>query len=106
MTCAQRVPICGNINLLYKFKLCHLFVICCICHYCLSPTLPSIFHQSSTIGLVTLNEMKAKQEDVVKEREKKLARKQRDEERKRKKEIEAKNEQKRKEKQKVSFGHV
>lgn len=57
--------------------------------------------QTSTIGLVTLTEMKAKQEDVVKEREKKLARKQKEEERKRKREIEAKNEQKREEKQKV-----
>lgn len=32
--------------------------------------------QSSTIGLVTLDEMKAKQENIVREREKKLAQKQ------------------------------
>ncbi|XP_047737182.1 protein FAM50A-B isoform X3 [Hyalella azteca] len=46
--------------------------------------------------------MKAKQEFVVKEREKKLARKQREEERKRNREIQAKNEQKREEKRKIA----
>uniref|UniRef100_A0A2P2I5U1 Protein FAM50 homolog n=1 Tax=Hirondellea gigas TaxID=1518452 RepID=A0A2P2I5U1_9CRUS len=64
----------------------------------------AVEHQlkSSTIGLVTLTEMKAKQEDVVKQREKKLARKQREQDRKRKREIEAKNEQKREQKEKIA----
>lgn len=61
-----------------------------------------LFYQSSTIGLVTLNEMKAKQEDVVKEREKELARKQKEQEKQRKREIEAKNAEKRHQKEQVS----
>ena len=36
--------------------------------------------KTSTIGLVTLNEMKAKQENIVKERERKLAQKEREKE--------------------------
>ena len=57
--------------------------------------------QSSTIGLVTLNEMKAKQEDVVKEREKELARKIREQEKLLKKEIEAKQAKKKEQREKV-----
>lgn len=59
--------------------------------------------QSSTIGLVTLNEMKAKQEDVVKEREKELARKIREQEKLLKKEIEAKQAKKKEQREKVSW---
>lgn len=62
----------------------------------------SLFLQSSTIGLVTLNEMKAKQEDVVKEREKELARKIREQEKLLKKEIEAKQAKKKEQREKVS----
>ncbi|KAB7495310.1 Protein FAM50-like protein [Armadillidium nasatum] len=58
--------------------------------------------KSSTIGLVTLNEMKAKQEDVVKEREKELARKQREKEKQKKREIEAKNAEKKQQKEKIA----
>lgn len=54
--------------------------------------------RSSTVGLVTLNEMKAKQEGLVKEREKQLAL---NKESKIKKEIEIKNEQKEKQKKQV-----
>lgn len=59
--------------------------------------------QSSTIGLVTLNEMKAKQEDVVKEREKELARKKKEQEKLLKKEIEAKQAKKKEQREKVSY---
>ncbi|XP_037774583.1 protein FAM50 homolog [Penaeus monodon] len=58
--------------------------------------------KSSTIGLVTLNEMKAKQEDVVKEREKELARKQKEQEKLMKKEIEAKQAKKKEQRDKIA----
>lgn len=55
--------------------------------------------KSSTIGLVTLDEMKAKQEDIVREREKKLALKKDEKEREKQRALEAiqaeKNKQKR-----------
>ncbi|XP_054746867.1 protein FAM50 homolog [Anastrepha obliqua] len=55
--------------------------------------------KSSTIGLVTLDEMKAKQEDIVREREKKLAQKKDEKEREKQRALEAiqaeKNKQKR-----------
>lgn len=57
--------------------------------------------KSSTIGLVTLNEMKAKQENIVKEREKKLAQKQAEKERERQREIEAKQAEKSKQKRQI-----
>ena len=59
-----------------------------------------MFLQSSTIGLVTLNEMKAKQEDVMKERKKELARKIR-EQKLLKKEIEANQAKKKEQRDKV-----
>lgn len=58
-------------------------------------------HQSSTIGLVTLNEMKAKQENIVKEREKKLAQKQAEKEREKQRQLEAKQAEKNKQKRQV-----
>lgn len=64
---------------------------------------PYVSLQSSTIGLVTLNEMKAKQEDVVKEREKELARKIREQEKLLKKEIEAKQAKKKEQREKVCW---
>lgn len=63
-------------------------------------------HQSSTIGLVTLNEMKAKQENIVKEREKKLAQKQAEKERERQRQMEAKQAEKNKQKRQVSCGNI
>lgn len=57
--------------------------------------------KSSTIGLVTLDEMKAKQEHIVQEREKKLAQKKAEKEKERQKEIEAKQAQKNKQKQQI-----
>lgn len=57
--------------------------------------------QSSTIGLVTLDEMKAKQENIVREREKKLAQKQAEKERERQRELEAKQAEKNKQKKQV-----
>lgn len=57
--------------------------------------------QHSTIGLVTLDEMRAKQDDVIKEREKKIAQKKAEKEQKRKEEIEAKNAQKQLQKQQI-----
>lgn len=59
--------------------------------------------KSSTIGLVTLDEMKAKQEHIVREREKKLAQKKAEKEKERQKEIEAKQAQKNKQKRQVQF---
>lgn len=59
--------------------------------------------KSSTIGLVTLDEMKAKQEHIVREREKKLAQKKAEKEKERQKEIEAKQAQKNKQKRQVSL---
>lgn len=58
--------------------------------------------KSSTIGLVTLNEMKAKQEDVVKEREKELARKKKEQEKLLRKEIEAKQAKKKEQREKIA----
>lgn len=57
--------------------------------------------KSSTIGLVTLDEMKAKQEHIVREREKKLAQKKAEKEKEKLKEIEAKLAQKNKQKRQV-----
>ncbi|XP_022907328.1 protein FAM50 homolog [Onthophagus taurus] len=57
--------------------------------------------KSSTIGLVTLDEMKAKQENIVKEREKKLAQKQAEKERERQRQMEAKQAEKNKQKRQI-----
>ncbi|XP_076259757.1 protein FAM50 homolog [Rhynchophorus ferrugineus] len=57
--------------------------------------------KSSTIGLVTLNEMKAKQENIVKEREKKLAQKQAEKEREKQRQLEAKQAEKNKQKKQI-----
>lgn len=57
--------------------------------------------KSSTIGLVTLDEMKAKQENIVKEREKKLAQKQAEKERERQKQLEAKQAEKYKQRKQI-----
>lgn len=57
--------------------------------------------KSSTIGLVTLDEMKAKQENIVKEREKKLAQKQAEKERERLRLIEAKEAEKNRQKKQI-----
>ncbi|XP_067130567.1 protein FAM50 homolog [Centruroides vittatus] len=58
--------------------------------------------KSSTIGLVTLTEMKAKQEDVVKERERQLAQKQHEKELERQREIEEKREAKERQKRQIA----
>ncbi|KAG5866955.1 hypothetical protein JTB14_035409 [Gonioctena quinquepunctata] len=57
--------------------------------------------KSSTIGLVTLDEMKAKQENIVKEREKKLAQKQAEKEREKLRQLEAKQAEKNKQKKQI-----
>lgn len=57
--------------------------------------------KSSTIGLVTLDEMKAKQENIVKEREKKLAQKQAEKERERQRQMEAKQAEKNRQKKQI-----
>ncbi|XP_072390513.1 protein FAM50 homolog [Diabrotica undecimpunctata] len=57
--------------------------------------------KSSTIGLVTLDEMKAKQENIVKEREKKLAQKQAEKEREKQRQMEAKQAEKNKQKKQI-----
>ncbi|XP_044263948.1 protein FAM50 homolog [Tribolium madens] len=57
--------------------------------------------KSSTIGLVTLDEMKAKQENIVKEREKKLAQKQAEKEREKQRQLEAKLAEKNKQKKQI-----
>ena len=57
--------------------------------------------QSSTVGLVTLDEMKAKQESIMKEREKKLAQKIIEKEREKQRQLEAKQAEKNKQKQQV-----
>lgn len=57
--------------------------------------------KSSTIGLVTLNEMKAKQENIVKEREKKLAQKQAEKEQEKLRALEAKQAEKNRQKSQV-----
>ncbi|KAF0311396.1 Protein FAM50 [Amphibalanus amphitrite] len=56
---------------------------------------------TSTIGLVTLDEMKARQEKVVQEREQELAKKQRDAERERQKAIDAKQAKKDRQKKQI-----
>ncbi|KAH9380435.1 hypothetical protein HPB48_019998 [Haemaphysalis longicornis] len=58
--------------------------------------------KSSTIGLVTLDEMKAKQEDVVKERERQLAQKQQERELQRQREIQKKREQQERQRRQAS----
>ncbi|CAH1967668.1 unnamed protein product [Acanthoscelides obtectus] len=57
--------------------------------------------KTSTIGLVTLDEMKAKQENIVKEREKKLAQKQAEKEREKQRQLEAKQAEKNKQKKQI-----
>lgn len=57
--------------------------------------------KTSTIGLVTLNEMKAKQENIVKERERKLAQKEREKEQEKKRALAAKQAQKDKQKKQI-----
>nr|XP_023011981.1 protein FAM50 homolog [Leptinotarsa decemlineata] len=57
--------------------------------------------KTSTIGLVTLDEMKAKQENIVKEREKKLAQKQAEKEREKLRQLEAKQAEKNKQKKQI-----
>jgi protein FAM50 len=57
--------------------------------------------KTSTIGLVTLDEMKAKQEDIVREREKKLALKKEEKNKEKMKELEAKQEEKNKQKRQI-----
>lgn len=54
--------------------------------------------KTSTIGLVTLDEMKAKQENIVKERERKLAQKQAEKEREQQRQLEAKQAEKNRQK--------
>lgn len=57
--------------------------------------------KSSTIGLVTLDEMKAKQENIVKERERKLAQKQLEKEREQQRQLEAKQAEKNRQKRQI-----
>ncbi|XP_063235566.1 protein FAM50 homolog [Bacillus rossius redtenbacheri] len=57
--------------------------------------------KSSTIGLVTLDEMKAKQENIVKERERKLAQKQLEKEQEKLRILEAKQAEKNRQKQQI-----
>lgn len=57
--------------------------------------------KSSTIGLVTLDQMKAKQEDIVREREKKLAQKKEQKDREKLKALEEKQAEKNKQKQQI-----
>jgi len=57
--------------------------------------------KSSTIGLVTLDEMKAKQENIVKERERKLAQKQAEKEREQQRQLEAKQAEKNRQKKQI-----
>jgi protein FAM50 len=61
--------------------------------------------QSSTIGLVTLDEMKAKQENIVKERERKLAQKQLEKEQEKQRQLEAKQAEKNRQEQQVNSGY-
>ncbi|XP_077494132.1 protein FAM50 homolog [Amblyomma americanum] len=58
--------------------------------------------KSSTIGLVTLDEMKAKQEDVVKERERQLAQRQQERELQRQREIQKKREQQERQRRQIA----
>lgn len=57
--------------------------------------------KSSTIGLVTLDEMKAKQEDIVREREKKLAQKKAEKDREKLRVIEEKEAEKNKQRKQI-----
>uniref|UniRef100_A0A1B0CQ99 Protein FAM50 homolog n=1 Tax=Lutzomyia longipalpis TaxID=7200 RepID=A0A1B0CQ99_LUTLO len=57
--------------------------------------------KSSTIGLVTLDEMKAKQEDIVREREKKLAQKKEEKDREKLRALEAKQAEKNKQQKQI-----
>ncbi|KAI9559704.1 hypothetical protein GHT06_013709 [Daphnia sinensis] len=57
--------------------------------------------KTSTIGLVTLDEMKAKQEVIVQEREKQLAKKLKEKEREIERELEAKRAEKKKQKEQI-----
>ena len=57
--------------------------------------------KTSTIGLVTLNEMKAKQENIVKERERKLAQKEREKEQEKERALAAKQAEKNKQKKQI-----
>ncbi|XP_055617425.1 protein FAM50 homolog [Toxorhynchites rutilus septentrionalis] len=57
--------------------------------------------KSSTIGLVTLDEMKQKQEDIVRERERKLAQKKEDKDREKLKALEAKQAEKDRQKRQI-----
>lgn len=58
--------------------------------------------KTSTIGLVTLDQMKAKQEDIVREREKKLALKKDEKDKELQKELEAKQQEKERQKKQIS----
>lgn len=57
--------------------------------------------KTSTIGLVTLTEMKAKQENIVKERERKLAQKEREKEQEKERALAAKQAEKNKQKRQI-----
>ncbi|XP_051173237.1 protein FAM50 homolog [Leptopilina boulardi] len=57
--------------------------------------------KSTTIGLVTLNEMKAKQENIVRERERKLAQKEREKEKEKEEALVAKQLEKSKQKKQI-----
>lgn len=57
--------------------------------------------KTSTIGLVTLDEMKAKQENIVKEREKKLAQKEKEREQEKERALAAKQAEKSKQKKQI-----
>lgn len=57
--------------------------------------------KTSTIGLVTLNEMKAKQENIVKERERKLAQKEQEKEQEKERALAAKQAEKNKQKRQI-----
>lgn len=57
--------------------------------------------KSSTIGLVTLDEMKAKQEDIIKERERKLAQKEHEKEQEKERALAAKQAEKSKQKKQI-----
>lgn len=58
--------------------------------------------KTSTIGLVTLDQMKAKQEDIVREREKKLALKKDEKDKELQKELEAKQQEKNKQQKQIN----
>jgi hypothetical protein len=79
--------------------------VCCCCKLKqqLKPSFAFFFStfQTSTIGLVTLDEMKAKQEVIVQEREKQLAKKLKEKEREIERELEAKQAEKKKQKQQI-----